>query len=241
MLSWRPRPQPRCAACGVFPAGAADPFCPGCLGDYVPGLSPTPPPRCAACALLLATHRPLDLPGQVANRCPACRAHPPPFDATHTLGDYAPPLAGMIVALKFGARLDLGPILGSLLARLAVQAALPPAHGVVPLPLADERRRFRGFNQAEELARPLARALALPLQPGALRRLRHGPAQHQLPRARRLANLDGAFAAPARCDGAHLLLVDDVMTTGATLAAAARALRRAGAARITNLVLARTR
>jgi ComF family protein len=110
---------------------------------------------------------------------------------------------------------------------------------VIALPLHRSRLRARGYDQALELARPLARALQLPLLEGALRRTRATTPQSELSALARRRNLRGAFA----CDGAalpaHVVLVDDVMTTGATLHAAARALRRAGVERVDAWVCAR--
>ena len=111
---------------------------------------------------------------------------------------------------------------------------------VVPVPLAPSRERQRGYNQARLLAAEVARRLDLPLDTGVLIRLRDTPPQTSLPRARRLQNVRGAFRALRKLSGARILLVDDVTTTGATIEAAARALRRRGAVWVGALALART-
>ena len=146
----------------------------------------------------------------------------------------------MVHALKFG-RLDF---LGSHLAdeiwhRLGSQ--LRVAEAIVPVPLHWRRQTARGYNQAERLARPLARRLGRPLVTP-LRRTRATPPQTRLERARRRANLRRAFRCrrPSAVRGRAILLVDDVTTTGATLAEAAAALRRAGASSVTALAAART-
>ena len=112
--------------------------------------------------------------------------------------------------------------------------------GIVPVPLHPRRLAWRGFNQSLELARLLAADLGRPVLPGALRRIRDTTPQSQLPGARRRANIAGAFLAdPAQVAGRSVLLVDDVMTTGATIDTAADALCAAGAARVDVLVVAR--
>src|SRR5690606_29209375 len=129
-----------------------------------------------------------------------------------------------------------------LLAHLLVQACVdaPRPQAVVPVPLHCARLRRRGYDQALELARPLAHALALPLQPRLLQRVRATAPQSELSAAARRRNLRDAFVVAAdAAPPAHVVLVDDVMTTGATLHAAARALRHAGVARVDAWVCAR--
>ena len=223
--AWRPLPRrAACLACGIAPG---DPFCGGCADDFVPAGAV----RCPRCAVSLAVPAPAG--------CGACLARPPRFDATMVLGDYRPPLSVMVRALKSGARLDVGAALGHLLATRAAGRVAPGAW-VVPVPLADDRLRRRGFNQALEIARPVARSLRLPLVPEAVVRRKPGRPQQGLDRRQRRANVRGAFAATLDLDRRDLVLVDDVMTTGATLDALAAAVRERGARRITILALART-
>jgi ComF family protein len=215
---------PHCAVCLVE---RGDPVCCGCLQDFFDAHCT----RCTVCAARLSGAR-------SGVTCGRCLAAPPGFDRTVALGDYAPPLDGMVMALKSGGRLDLARVFGQLLAARA-------AHGVrldclVAVPLADSRQRERGFNQSLEVARVVARRLSVPLQRRSLTRVRPGPPQQSLPLQARRRNVRGAFALsglpPARCVG----VVDDVMTTGATLDEVAQLLRRAGVERVVNLVVART-
>jgi ComF family protein len=177
-------------------------------------------------------------------RCGACIAAPLPFAQTVAAVDYAFPWSGLVTAFKFHAALDLADALSHLLADAARAAdpALPDA--VLPLPLGRERLVERGMNQAWELARRVARRLALPAEPGALVRRVETPHLADLPRDERARAIRGAFAlapgASATVHGRHLALVDDVMTTGATAGEAARALLAGGAASVRLWVLART-
>jgi ComF family protein len=179
--------------------------------------------------------------------CPACapliEAAPRPFlppapiAAAHAYGG---PLAAAIARLKYGGRTDLCSALGQLLA----EAALPYAGRVdcvVPLPLHPRRLRERGFNQTALLGAGVARALGVPLRVELLRRVRDTPAQAGLSRELRATNVRGAFLARpgAFVSGRpRALLIDDVRTTGATLAAAADALRAAGCPDVVTLALA---
>ncbi|WP_342780506.1 ComF family protein [Arenimonas fontis] len=151
---------------------------------------------------------------------------------------YAPPLDRLLPRLKFHADLAAG----RLLTQLALPAfmAAPRPQALLPLPLHRSRLRRRGFDQALELARPLARALGLPLLTGGLRRRRATAAQSGLEARERRRNVRGAFAVPAGVPlPDHLALFDDVMTTGATLDEAARVLRTAGVRRVDLWALAR--
>lgn len=214
----------QCVVCGI---ARGDPLCAPCRRDYFDDRRA----RCTVCANALpGTAAGLLLCGQ----CLACRRH---FDATRVLADYAPPIDSMIAALKFHARLDLGRAFGILLAQ---RAGALDADGVVALPLAPQRLRERGYNQAAEIARALAARRAWPLLHDALRRTLHRPSQQGLRLAQRRTNVRGVFHAPRRLDGLHLVLVDDVLTTGSTLDEAAACLKRAGARTVSNLVVART-
>src|SRR5690606_25479155 len=145
----------------------------------------------------------------------------------------------LLPRFKFHRDLAAGRLLAEAMA--ARFAPLPRPGALLPVPLHRGRLRRRGYDQALELARPLARALDLPLLPGALRRVRATRPQSELDAAARARNLRGAFAVEAGTPlPAHVALVDDVMTTGATLHAAALALRRAGVARVDAWVCART-
>ncbi len=127
-------------------------------------------------------------------------------------------------------------------ARHRLQRSDKPADFVLPVPLSRERLEQRGFNQALELARPIALTLTLPLLADICVRTRHTSAQAELPLTQRRVNMRGAFAVRDRkvMEGKHVLLIDDVMTTGHTLRELAACLKRHGATRVSNLVLART-
>ncbi|QOL50015.1 ComF family protein [Massilia litorea] len=221
-----------CALCGEQAPGAV---CASCTLSYAaPG-----GPRCPCCANPLG---PTELPGQA---CGACLADEPAHDATVVAVDYAAPLDGLVLGLKFGARLPLAPWCAGLL-RDAVLArpGLPLPDLLCPVPLGPRRLRERGFNQALEIARPLASALGVGLQPRLATRAVETAAQSGVRPRERAANIRGAFEiAPdmaERIQGRHVGVVDDVMTSGHTLNELAATLKAAGALRVTNLVFART-
>lgn len=168
-----------------------------------------------------------------------------PLDATLTLGDYAEPFDRLILRLKFGARLPAaGWIATHLASKLATTARAPGELPdlLTPIPLASNRLTERGFNQAWEIARVMGRRLDLDASSLFLTRRRDTVSQRGLDRTARQANLRGAFgiASGASLAGRHVGLIDDVMTTGATLREAARTLKAHGAARVTALVALRT-
>lgn len=207
----------------------------GLCGPCRSALRPLPRPACAACA------RPLPAAGLPATwLCAACRDEPPAFDRLLAAWPYEPPVDAVIQALKFG-RLDyLGRHLAEVLAA-SLGTDLVPCDLVVPVPLHWRRRLARGYNQAECIATPLAALLGRPCS-AALRRRRATAPQTSLGREPRRKNLRGAFLVPrpGQVRGRRILLVDDVATTGATLEAAARVLRAAGATAVTAVVAART-
>jgi len=216
----------RCLTCGEAAGDAID-LCPACLAG-LPWLGPA----CPHCAL--------PLPGAQAPgvACGACQAAPPPLDRVHAACLYAFPLDRLLPRFKFHRDLAAGRLLAQLMAERFERLARPGA--LVPVPLHRARLRQRGYDQALELARPLASALQIPLRPELLRRVRATAAQSELDKAARARNLRNAFRAePALALPRHVALVDDVMTTGATLHAAARALRAAGVARVDAWVCAR--
>lgn len=213
---------PRCCVlCGE--AAGTEALCSSCTVRL------PPPPACCCPQCGIATLE--------EGVCAQCRAAPPAFDATWAAFSYGFPLDRLIQALKYGERLAVAPFLAARLTELGPF----PATVLLPVPLHPQRLRERGFNQSVELARPLACAWRLPLLLDAVVRVRHQQAaQAGLRRAQRLRNLRGAFVARQRLDGAHVLVVDDVMTTGTTLDVLARCLKAAGAERVSNLVVART-
>lgn len=215
----------RCLVCGEE-AGEAIDLCRRCLGG-LPWLGPA----CPRCALPL----PGTQPDEVA--CSACQAAPPPLHRVHAACLYAAPLDRLLPRFKFHRDLPAGRLLAQLMAERFAGLERPDA--LVPVPLHRARLRQRGYDQALELARPLAHALQIPLRPELLRRVRATAAQSELDKSARLRNLRNAFRAGSGPLPAHVVLVDDVMTTGATLHAAARALAATGVARIDAWVCAR--
>lgn len=225
---------PTCLGCAmrcIDPPLNGVPICAGCLASLR-----NPAARCAICAHASAH-----------TTCPQCRTHPPSFDRTITLADYRPPLDRIIHALKYRAELSIARALGTLLSRrLDLSTGLGGLHGtdrplLTAVPLAGSRLLERGFNQALEIARALGRARGLTVRADAIRRIRPGPPQAQLgPDARRFNIADAFEAERAQVAGRAVWVVDDVITTGATLDAVALALKRASAASVTNLVIART-
>lgn len=142
-------------------------------------------------------------------------------------------------ALKFHAETEIAPLLGGLLAERLRRADFDKIDLVLPVPLHPERRRTRGFDQAELIARATAREMSLPMRRDLLEKVRHTRPQALLRREQRLANMAGAFRVAGTLPGANILLIDDVMTTGATMGDCARACREAGAARVYALTFAR--
>ena len=194
--------------------------------------------RCPRCATsLVAT-----VAGPVA--CVRCRLAPPAWSAAVAGVDYGYPWDGLVAEFKFHDRPERAAVLlRPLLARLRADPP-PPALRIVPVPLARERLRERGYNQSWELARRLGRALGCEARADALFRVRDTAHQLRLHRAQRGANLSGAFVVTPRhaawVRGADVALVDDVLTTGATAQAAARTLLAAGARDVRLWVVART-
>lgn len=177
--------------------------------------------------------------------CGDCMATTPAFDRTHVLADYRAPLDRAIVTMKFRHKRALGSALGDALAdHLVRQAGEPAAELVVAVPLSLERLLERGFNPAQVIAARIAGRLGLPAPQPLLRRLWHTGSQSGLGLRERRDNVEGVFdcdqAAGRAIAGRAVLLVDDVMTTGATLQAAADALKCAGARFVINAVIART-
>lgn len=165
---------------------------------------------------------------------------PPCCDSLHALFIYAAPVDQLILRLKFGHELAPARVLGTLLARhcRATVERLPDC--IVPMPLHRNRLRERGFNQCREIARHLAPRLGLRVEPALLARCRDTAAQSGLGAADRAANVSGAFAVRPRVPlPGHVALLDDVMTTGNTITAAAGALKAAGVARVDAWVIAR--
>jgi ComF family protein len=228
-----------CSRSGVLSCDVMShrPICAGCDAAYWN----EPRLRCRMCALPLAP-RGAGLRGEARYLCPDCTRVRPPFDRTLTLADYRAPLEQLALSLKFGGRLLIAREFAQGLARVALDNLAPDERPDVlaPVPLAHARLVERGFNQAWEIAKPLARWLALPADATLMRRHAYTAPQSRLDLDARRRNVEAAFAVMRPVRGAHVALVDDVMTSGATLAAAARALKAAGARQVTNFVALRT-
>ncbi len=239
----------RCLCCGGTGSIRWQVLCEACADDLLPRAT-SRPARCDCCGLSLPGNDSTDstdgndTPAAQAIRCGRCLSDPPAFDDSTILTDYAPPIDTLIHDLKFRARLPLARAFGHLLLRAASPGTvdLSRADLLLPVPLSSARLEQRGFNQAVEIARPLAQAWQLPLATEVCVRLRDTPAQTGLPLAQRRVNMRGAFAVRQRAaiDGRHVVLIDDVMTTGHTLNELAACLKRHGAACVSNLVVART-
>jgi len=190
-------------------------------GDCDAELPRLAPPRCPRCALASPRGEP----------CGRCLAEPPPYDATVAALAYAFPADVLIQALKFRGELALAPFLGALLFRNRTSADV-----IVPVPMSNQGLRERGYNQAVEIARAAGR----PIELGLCTKQRDTAQQTGLPWSERRRNVRGAFSCTRRLDGKSVAVVDDVMTTGATLAEIATTLKAAGAAHVENWVVART-
>ncbi|WP_426701721.1 ComF family protein [Rhodanobacter sp. Col0626] len=213
----------RCLLCGAAGFAGMD-LCADCAAELPRNRS-----CCARCALPLATGAAL---------CGECQRRAPPWDAAWAPFRYGWPLDRLESRYKFGSDLAAGRTLSILWQREPCPIGLPQL--LLTVPLHRHRLRRRGYNQALELARPLARALDVPLRHDALERRRSTDAQTELDAVARRRNVHGAFA--VREDialPAHVAILDDVMTTGATLAECTRVLRRAGVQRVDVWALAR--
>ncbi|WP_239482866.1 ComF family protein [Paraburkholderia sp. C35] len=195
--------------------------------------------RCMVCAMPLSGFR---RAGAMHYRCGNCLATPPAFDATVALADYRAPLDALAVGLKFRARLALAHEFARRLAWAAQDALDEHDHPdvVAPVPLSARRLAGRGYNQAWEIARPCAKALGVRSDATLVHRVIDTAPQSKLDLDARRQNVGRAFEVARPVHGLHVAVVDDVMTTGATLDALARTLKAAGARRVTNLVALRT-
>jgi len=168
--------------------------------------------------------------------CGRCIAEPPHYDIVVAACRYAFPLDSLIQAYKYNGRLVAGAALASLLTdRVRQRPDL-----IVPVPLTAQRLRERGFNQALELARALGQVMGVPVNAQLCVKTRDTAPQTRLPWKERRKNIRGAFVVEGGVAGCHVGVVDDVLTTGATLSELARNLKRAGAATVTGYVIART-
>lgn len=222
---------PRCLGCGVV-VGRGGALCAACWS----GLRFIAPPLCAVCGLPFAQDEGEDI------QCGACMAEPPAFSRARSALAYDDASRPLILDLKHRDRHE-GVAPFAVWLRHAAGPGLDSAEAVLPVPLHRWRLLRRRYNQSALLARALARDCGLDFLPEALIRRRATPSQGGLNRLQRQRNVRGAFAVPermrSRIAGRHLVLVDDVYTTGATVDACVRALLRGGAAEVQVLTLAR--
>lgn len=214
------------AAPALGPGGPRAPLCSLCVPHFVPYTGP----RCPHCGE----------PGPYASiaLCPQCQGRERGWDSVHFWGLYEGWLRDALLRFKFDNELAQGPFLAACL--LQASQCLPRPDVLLAIPQHMARLRKRGCNHAHELAKHLARQGGFAIDPWLLTRVQEGPLQHTLSGQARRTNLAGAFVATPAVQGRNIWLVDDIMTTGTTLAAAAGALKAAGAARVDCLVVART-
>lgn len=217
----------QCAVCRAWPA---QPVCEDCVNQFAQPVS-----RCRTCALPLAV-------GSHRVQCGRCLVNPPVLDSALAAVSYAYPWSGVVVKFKFHGETAWARSMATLMRSAPwVEPALDAADWLIPMPLTSKRLKERGFNQTGLVAHALQTSK---VRSDLLLRILDAPPQSSLPRTQRLQNVQGAYAVePLKrhmIEDKRIVLMDDVMTSGASLYAAASALRQAGAAHITALVFART-
>lgn len=212
-----------CLLCGM--AAADGRLCAGCRAD-LPRIH-HPCPRCG-----------IETPVEVNTYCGECQRHPPPYDRTLAPFRYGPPLDRLILDLKFNGRLAIAPLLGGLLAEAVAGRADPLPTLLLPVPLHRQRLRERGFNQALLLADEVSRRWGIPVAADLCQRTQPTVPQARLSGAARRRNLRNAFACNDEVPR-HVAIIDDVMTTGTTVGALAKVLKKRGAEVIEVWCLAR--
>ncbi len=222
-------------------AGRRDPLCGACWRS----IARIEASACALCGLPFPTFAavtaatPVTWPPSAGALCSGCAADRPPYDYARAAAQYIDPLRAAVHALKFHGKRALARPLAELVVEQCGPALPSDVEAIVPVPLQPARERERGFNQAALLAEHVARALGWPVERAWLARARPTRPQSELTAPERWANVRHAFQATAAVSGRHVLVVDDVLTTGATAAECARALRAAGARAIGVLTVAR--
>lgn len=209
-----------CLLCGAGSGPAL--LCAACDAE----LPRLPQARCRVCALPIAS----------AEVCGACLDRPPRFDRVSAVFAYGFPLDALVHALKYGGKLAVAGLLGRALGNAVAKERVDL---IVPMPISAQRLRARGFNQAHEIARSVGDATGIPVAAGICRKVRDTDPQAALPWKERARNVRGAFVCDADLNGRKVAVIDDVMTTGATLNELAKNLRRAGALEVRGWVVAR--
>jgi ComF family protein len=227
-----------CRVCGrALDAGSAIPLCSTCIASLLRTLAE---PVCSHCGRPIVSATVAE--GISAPLCHFCRGYEYGFDFARSFGAYTREMARAVLLLKYASVAPLGVWFARRLADvIGREPGLFEADAVVPVPLDPGRLRERGYNQAELIAKPLARLIGIPFKSYLLVRTRPRPNQLRLTRRERWETVRGAYAThkTAQVDKLRLLLVDDVLTTGATLDACSKALKGAGAARVVGLTVAR--
>ena len=219
---------PACPLCRrTLPLAWEEPFCVACLS----GFPPLPEVSCPRCAL--------PFPSQVGapHLCGRCSRKTPPFSAVYAVGLYEENLRRVVQQFKFNRHIGLDRPLGQLLVR-----QLPPGHAfdlIIPVPLHPRRLRERSYNQSLLLAREVGRLLKLPVAANLLQRTLDTESQRQFSAIARERNIRRAFSLPRQLNGEKILLIDDVMTTGATVSACSRELLRGGGEEVQVAVIGR--
>jgi len=229
-----------CPICSTtLGAGRRDPLCAACW-DAIPRIDP---PFCDACGAPFTTFAPFTTVTPraygLAGLCGPCRTELPVWDYARAAARYEGPLRDALHALKFEKRRSLARPLGDLVLEQCGADLAADVDALVPVPLGQARERERGFNQARLIAERLAASLDRHVKSGWLTRVRPTASQSDLGAEERRANVRGAFVASADVAGRHVVVVDDVLTTGATAAECCRALRQAGARAVGVLSVAR--
>jgi ComF family protein len=219
---------PTCVLCGA-PGHLGLDLCRGCLGDMPRNLH-----CCIRCSLPLPPAHPAD------SQCGECQRRPPPFSSSHTTFRYEDPLPTLVAGAKFRGHLNMARLLGECLALSLRDGRLPRPQRIIPVPLHPRRLRERGYNQALELARPVGRALGIPLDTASCIRAQATAPQVGLETLARKRNVRGAFQVVHPLSAKHVAVVDDVITTGATVSELARVLLKAGVERVDVWAAART-
>jgi ComF family protein len=215
-----------CLMCAAWQGGAYG-ICQDCLADM-------PWHNCAQCPQC-------GLPAYDNQLCGHCIQSPPDFDTTHALFRYEFPIQQMLQRYKYSELLTLGETFGNLLADQMAKNNLGLMPDLItPMPLHPQRLQTRSFNQSLEMARVVSKKLGIKLNQNICQRIKLAPPQASLPLKERVKNMKGAFACTQPLQGQRIAVIDDVMTTGASLNSLAKTLKKAGASRVECWVIART-
>ncbi len=215
-----------CLVCGASGEGILD-LCGGCHSELPRNNHP-----CQRCGIPLYGENPLV--------CGQCQRHPPPFERTLTPFLYEPPMDHLIKMLKFQGQLAAATLLGHLLQEALAHRTTPLPEALLPVPLHSKRLAERGFNQALEIARIVSKTLSIPVLVNAVQRSRATPPQVSLDAKARRGNVRGAFRLQQSLQAKHVAIMDDVITTGSTVAEVAQVLKMSGVEEVEIWALART-